>query len=399
MTRRKFFPALAFTLGAPTLLTASQSTVAKKNETPEPEKIESPESSTMTTMRWIDPNLSNLIVNLSYLFGQAMIFYNLNYKKLQSGSKDITEADLIHNVSDKWSNAYATAISGLLSYSVRLPFTAYYAQSSSDGTDETKRKNKVWSDFATINTYYSQKAADRYLTNAFQDELREVYKKILQENPQYQCKPWAIPQKTIIKALKEILPQLKDEMSSDIKTSSGKLKNLLSTRRNRLDLLLISLSYIGTFVDIIPLVSANKIPIDTANTGTGRAIGSLPANGFLNRDLLKRLKERGDLKGFNEQKVLATATIYNGPLYFSINSIVQSSFDSVLNLKEKSDSDVAYLHVREAAGVIIGGIIFTIVQYQLETSFRSNIKESSKDESKKNLAAQFADWYFEPPSN
>ena len=388
MTRREFFPTLAFTLGAPTLLAASQSTIAKK--------IESPESSTIQTLRWIDPNLSALLVNLSYGFAESMIFYHLNYKKLNSGIGNITKVDLIHNVSDKWSNAFATAISSLLSYSARFPFTAYYAQNSLDNTDETKRKNKVRSDFMTINTYYGQALADRYLTNAFQHELREIYKKILYENPQYQFKPWAIPLETVTKALKEILPQLKDEISSDIKTSSGKLKNLLSTRRNRLDLLLISLSYIGTFVDVIPLVSANKIPIYTANTATGRAIANVPANGVLCRDLLKRLKDNQDIEGYNEQKVLTTAGMYNGPLYWMINSTIQSSLDSAFDLKERSNSDVGYSNAREIAGIIIGCIIYTIGQYQLESSFRSNAKESSKGESKKSLAAQFGDWYFEP---
>ena len=170
----------------------------------------------------------------------------------------------------------------------------------------------------------------------------------------------------------------------------------MKSRRNQLDLLLVFLSYVSTFVDFIPLATGDKVPIYTANTATGRAVGNIPYNGVLCRDLLKRLKEKGDEEGYNEEKVVATAGLYNAPLYFVINSLIQSLCDSQFSFKEYSDSDVAYSNLREIIGAVNGSIIYMFFQYKLESLIRSHMKDSNKGLKERNLLTQFSSWYIEP---
>ncbi len=410
ITRREFIPAFA-AFGASFASIASANEVNPKNI--EPVKLKEPpndplkdqDSTAIETLRWIDPNLSELIVTITYCFTESIVFHKINYKKLKKGIGGITEADLIHNNSERWSNAMATAISCLLTYAGRFPFTAHIANSSSGSSEEVRTENQVFSDFMTINAYYGHIFADRYLTNAFQHELREAYKKVLNENPQYEYSPWAIPLKKTIQTLRDIAPTVKNEIVQDFKTSINNLGNITDkkvafqwakSRRNQLNLLLVPLSYISTFVDYIPLATANKVPIYTANTATGRAVADLPRQHILWKDLLKKLKDKGDIEGYNEEKVIASAGLYNGPIYYVINSSIQSVVDSAFNLKELSSKEVAYSNLREIIGAVNGSIIFMFMQYKLESSIRSNTKDSNKVLKEESIFTRFANWYIEP---
>ena len=407
ITRREFLPAFAaFAATLPALASAHE---PDNEETPQTttNTLEKHDSSLVKTLRFIDPNLSGMIINLSYYFSEPIIFHKINYKKLKNDDGNITEADIIHNNSDRWANAISTTISYFIAYSARLPFTLWVANDSRESTADIKRQNKVFSDFMTMNIYYSQTFVDRYLTNAFQHELREAYKKILKEKLEYKYQPWAIPLSEVFKILHNISPSVKSAISKDIKTNAKRLKALtdkqvpidwIKSRRNQLDLLLIFLSYVGTFVDIIPLLTRNKVQAYTANTATGRLLGNFPCQAVLTKDLLKKLKDKGDIEGYNEEKVMSIAGLYNSPSYYIINSAIQSFFDSTLNLKKYSDSDVAYSNAREFAGAIIGSIIFMFLQYKLESSIRSNMKDSNKGATKESLFTQFANWYIEPDS-
>ena len=408
VTRREFLPSFAALVASiPTIASAEEPVNKRIN----PTELEKFDPTLVKFLRWVDPNLSGLIINLLYYFIEPLIFHHKNYKKLKNGIGNITEADLIHNNSDRWANAMASTMSSFLAYSARFPFTAWAASSSTKDSEDIKRQNKVFSDFMTINTYYGQILADRYLTNAFQHELREVYKKVLKEEPGYGCKPWAIPLSKNIDIIREIYPSVAKEVSSDLKTSVNKLKDLtvkpnsenlaikwVQSRRNQLDLLLIFLSYISTFADIVPLTTANKIKVYTANTATGRTIASFPALALLSKDLLKRLKNKGDIEGYNETKVMSAAYLYNAPIYYVINSSIQSVVDTTLDFKKYSDSDIAYSNLREIIGAVTGSIIYLFVQYKLESLIRSSNKESDKDAIKRGLLSQFADWYIEPDS-
>ena len=258
--RREALKSMA--LGAVALATSSMPALVSAQEEPDSKTIPQTEdleddSTFIKTLRFIDPNLSSMIINLTYYFTEAIIFHKANYKKLIDGTGNITEAELIHNNSDRWANAMATAISSVVSYTGRFPFTLWVANDSSKNTIEAKRQNKLFSDFMTINTYYGQTVADRYLTNPFQHELREAYKKILKEKPEYKYQPWAIPISEVTEIFRSILPTVYSEGSRDIRRSTTNLKKLtdektrtewLTSRRNQLDLLLIFLSYISTFV-------------------------------------------------------------------------------------------------------------------------------------------------------
>lgn len=403
ITRREFIPAFAALLAGTSLAHAEESN--KEQEVPQvkPDTPQEPDSDLIKALRLIDPNLSLLITNLIYCLTESMIFYKMNYEKLKNNTGNISEADLIHNTSDKWAIALSHTISSLIAYSVRFPFTVWIANGSSENPADVKRKGRILSDFMTINTFYTEATIHRYLTNAFQHELREAYKKILKEEPQYKCQPWAIPMSKAMQNIREIYPAVVSSVSQEFKAGTQKLKNITSdahaiewmqSRRNQLDLLLIFLSYIGTFVDIIPLVTANQIKAYTANTATGRMIGTLPANTIIARNILQRLKDKGDKEGYNEGKVIASANLYNLPLYWFINSSIQSFLDSALNLKEHSDSDVAYANLREITGTVIGSVIFMFLQYKLESSMRSGAKDDSV--TRRSVFARFANWYIEP---
>ena len=261
-----------------------------------------------------------------------------------------------------------------------------------------------------MNTHYGKALADRYLTNSFQHLLREAYKRILKNNPQYIYKPWAVDKREVIKTIKEIRAQ----ESSDLKNPLDKndVVAWIKSRRNQTDLLLISLSYVFGFVDVIPLFSANKIPIYTANTATGIAIANIPASGIVARNLLKKLKDKqsteGGTESYNEQKVLSAAETYHRSLYWAMNAMTQSLLDSKYNFKEQSDRDVGHSNVRGSYGVI-GGIICTAIKYQLESLFRSSRKEPNKGTDKRSQLTQrdllkklnrikeeCEDWYFDP---
>ncbi|GEM_PF-3507662 len=385
----------------------------KPNEPPKKEvlneaaKTSEQDSTAIEVLRWIDPNLSSLIINLTYCFTEPIIFHKNNLERLKKGIGGISEADLIHNNSDRWANAMASAMSYLLAYSARFPFTVWVANESSEGSEEVKKQNRVFSDFMTINTYYGQTFADRYLTNAFQHELRQAYKKVLMENPQYKYQPWAIPLSKTIQIFRDIYPPIKSSVKEDVKESAGALKRLgsinenlavewLRSRRNQLDLMLIFLSYVGTFTDIPSLITGNKLNANSANTATGRVIANLPCQAVLCKNLLKKLKEKGDMDGYNEEKVMSAAGLLNGPIYYAINSAIQSVTDSALGLKKYSDTDVAFSNLREIIGAINGSIIFMFLQYRLESTVRANIKDTKKGLAKEGMVSRFANWYIEP---
>ncbi|MBI3308319.1 MAG: hypothetical protein HYZ79_03000 [Candidatus Melainabacteria bacterium] len=412
ITRREFLPTFAaLAAGIPSFLKAEEndnsqiSLADKEKQLDKLSKNQEVNSDLIKTLRWIDPNLSSLVINLSYAFSEPIVFHRINYKKFKQGIGDITEADLIHNNSDKWANAMASAVSYFLAYSVRFPFTAWAAKDSLESPDEVKRQNKVFSDFMTINTYYGQTIADRYLTNTFQHELREAYKKLLRENPTYELQPWAIPLSETVEILRSIYPPVAKGISSDVvqlRKDVSKLKDKevaiewMKSRRNQLDLLLVFLSYASTFVDIVPLITADNVQIYTANTATGRMVANLPCQALLCKDLLKRLKDKGDLEGYNEERVMATAGLYNVPTYFVINSSIQALVDSGLGFKEYTDRDVAYSNLREIVGSVTGCIIYMFIQYNLESAMRSNIKNHEKGLVKEHILTKFADWYLKP---
>jgi len=412
ITRREFFPALgAFTAFAATLTDADKSCSEEINLTSQtmpadkPNDLKKPDPTSIEILRLIDPNLSNLIVNLTYYFTEPIVFHKLNYEKFKQGKGDISEENLIHNNSDKWANAMACLFSYFIAYAARFPFTLWIAKESSDNSPDIKRQSKIFSDFMTINTSYGQTLTDRFLTNSFQHELREAYKKLLRENPKYGYQPWAIPLGKTIQTIKDIYPPVIGQVSQECKNGIGKLKNLtsknhaiewMSSKRNQLDLLLIFLSYVMTFVDIIPLVTGGKVNAYTANTATGRLLGSIPCQALLCKDLIKKLKEQGDIEGSKEERVMATAGLYNVPLYFVINSAIQSVFDSAFNLKQYSDNDVAYSNLREIIGTVNGSIIYMFIQYKLESSLRANIKKSDNDGVKESPFTRFAGWYIKP---
>ena len=403
ITRRQFLPAFAaFTAGCTGLAnTAISKEIDQKKKTDE---VKEPDSATIKALRLADPNLTNLIINLTYCFTEPIVFHKINYEKLKKGIGSISESDLIHNNSDRWANAMASTMSYFLAYAGRFPFTVWIAKESSNSSEEIKRQSRIFSDFMTMNTYYGQTLADRYLTNAFQHELREAYKKLLKENPEYKYQPWAIPMSKTIQTLRDIAPTVKDEIKHDFKASINNLKELKSekaalewiqSRKNQLNLLLIFLSYASTFVDYIPLATANKIPIYTANTATGRLVANLPCQYLLCNDLLKRLKAKGDLEGYHEEKVMGSAGLYNGPLYYAVNSSIQSTVDSVFKLKKLSDKEIAYSNLREIIGAINGCIVFMFLQYNLESKIREKFKNQGAETDQKNLATRFANWYID----
>ncbi len=416
ITRREFFPAaLAFTAGVASFANASEKPIEDKKLEREnkPETKENPieksNPNVAEVLRWIDPNLSSFIVNLTYCFIEPIIIHNRNYKRLKNNIGNITEADLIHNNSDRWANAWASVLSYFLAYSARFPFTAWVANKSSEASEETKRKNRIFSDFMTINTYYGQCLADRYLTNALQHELRQEYKKSLKENPSYNFQPWAIPFTKTIEIFKIVYPRIASSVTKDLKESTARLKaigsndnnqnlieELLKSRRNQLNIFLVFLSYLSTFTDVPSLLTHNKLNTHSANTATGRAIANLPCQSILCKDLLRKLKEKGDADGYNEEKVMAAAGLVNGPLYYAINSVIQSVTDSVFGFEKYSENDVAFSNLREIIGVITGSVIFTCLQYKLEGKVRANIKDANKGLAKEGMVSKFAKWYIEP---
>ena len=425
ITRREFFPAvIGFTAGVTGFANASEtpSEDKKQESNSEPEKnVNSLEKfgqsgkpgksdpAITEALRWVDPNLSSFIVNITYSFIEPIVIHNRNYKRLKNNIGNITEADLIHNNSDRWANAWASVLSYSLSYAARFPFTAVIANKSSEATEEIKRTNKIFSDFMTINTYYGQILTDRYLTNAFQHELRQEYKKLLRENPQYNLQPWAIPFNKNIQLLKEIYPRVTGSVSKDIKESAASLKKLgsnvddqnfaielLKSRRGQLNTFLVFLSYLSTFTDIPSLLTANTLNTHTANTATGRVIANLPSQSLLCKDLLRKLKERGDTDGYNEEKVMAAAGLVNGPIFYAINSAIQSVTDSTFGLEKYSKSDVAFSNLRELIGIVAGSVIYTCLQYKLESKVRANIKASRDGLTKESTVSKFARWYVEP---
>ncbi len=406
ITRREFIPAFAaFAAGCRGL--ANTPKTDQKEKTAQEEKVDAAkelDSAAIKTLRLADPNLTNLIISLTYCFTEPIVFHKINYEKLKKGIGSISESDLIHNNSDRWANAMASTMSYFLAYAGRFPFTVWIAKESSNSSEERKRQSRVFSDFMTINTYYGQTLADRYLTNAFQHELRESYKKLLKENPEYKYQPWAIPMSKTIQTLRDITPTVKNEIVRDVKTSINNFKEIknekvalewVQSRKNQLNLLLIFLSYASTFVDYIPLATANKVPIYTANTATGRIIANLPCQYLLCNDLLKRLKAKGDIEGYHEEKVMASAGLYNGPLYYAVNSSIQSTVDSVFNLKKLSDKEIAYSNLREIIGAVNGCIVFMFLQYKLESTIREKFKNQGTETERKSLATRFANWYIE----
>ncbi len=371
------------------------------------EEVQQNDPKAIEVLRWIDPNISSLIINLTYCFTEPIIFHKNNLYKLKKGIGGITEADLIHNNSDRWANAMASAISYLIAYSVRFPFTAWVANESSNATAEVKRENRIFSNLMTMNIYYGQTFIDRYLTNAFQHELRQAYKKILTENPEYKFQPWAIPLSKTIQILQEIYPPIKTSLKTDFEESKTALRKLASTkenlavdwlskRRNQLNVLLIFLSYLSTFRDLPSLITGGNLNAHSANTASGRVIANLPCQAILCKDLLRKLKERGDLDGYNEEKVMAASGLVNGPLYYAINSVTQSVIDSATGLEKYSENDVGYSNLREIIGAVNGSIIFMLLQYKLESMVRSNIKDAKKTGSKEGIVSRFANWYIEP---
>jgi len=411
ITRREFLPVLAGVVTS-FCFPGYKKRRASLQETDKPKSLEEKlktelenEKPLINALRWIDPNLSELIVNVLYCFSEPLIFHKINHQKFKKGLGNLTEADLIHNNSERWANAVSTLISYFVTYPGRFPFTVYIAQNSLNSSQDIKRKNRIFSDFMTINHYYGHVFVDRYLTNAFQHELREAYKKILKENPQYEYKPWAIPLNKTIQIIQDIFPTVKDDVKNDFKNGISNFKNLqidssatdwLKSRKNQLNMLLIFLSYISSFVDVVPLVTGDQIQAYTANTATGRMIANLPSQSILCKDLLRRLKEKGDIEGYNEEKVISSAALYNAPLYYVINSSIQSFIDSFFNLKQYSDKEVAYSNLRETIGAVTGSIIFMFLQYKFESSFRSHSKISREEEMNPNLLTRFANWYIEP---
>ena len=392
--KRREFLFTGSMLGAAALVPSSQKAIAKESEVRETEIVD--EDKSIKTYDWIDPNLSSFAATSVYNFIETwLVFYPRYYEEFKSGS--ITENDFIHNISDKWANAFATTISCFLAYGGRLSITELIAHNDLENAEEIKRRNRILADFMTMSTHYVKGGADRYLTNSLQHLLREAYKKILKSNPLlYKYQPWAIDRSEVIKTMKEI----RQEEKNRIQVTNEKPQELKPDRgRDVLDLSLITFSYASAFIDFVPLLSANTIPIHTANTATGITTANIVLSAFVARDLLKRLKNKSDAEGFNEQKVLSIAETYQRTSFWLMNAITQSSLDSGFNFKKQSDKDVKHSNVRGLYG-ITASIFFTFVKYKLESLFRTSRKGSIDKGSRRRDLLQslrrHEDWYFDP---
>ena len=417
LTRRAFFPASVM---AATAAAQRPSRAHEPQETQEPAvqpPLEEP-SKLVKGARFIDPTMSAAIIYPIYHFLYAFRIYKVSYKPLVQAGK-MSEEELRQNLADSWVNTLTDTFTRMLVVALRLGYSS--KQSNIELAKDEKLRHeqtaflKAFSKILSTSSVLANTALDRYLTNALHDRVRESYKAALRDNAEYQNLPWNIPFKTQLalwsdglkeelKLVRKKLQELKDSKAPDPK----EIKTLDKTRLT-LDLFLCLISYLLPLVDLVKTQSpsVNKLTSSLASNSLGNIPLHLVTSAFVNRDVNRRLHERGDDVSMEQSLIGQSATIIANNVYYGINLLIFAVLHN-LGLGKLAKTEFGYYHLEEFLTTLITCIVNFPLELKIETDLRkkeaahagtpspSGETPANKRRSLKWYLRRFLKWYFQP---